>query len=591
MGIKEELIEIQKRLVKRIKQELYAEYCQSNPQIEPYYEDYKKLTDSYERPAAKAELISVIAESDIVYIGDYHTLRQAKKTLIRILEALPASLSLGEAGPANRQIIIGLETFQSRHQPAVDRYINREIDESELLKMVDYDKTWGFNWHNYRMVLDYARNRSIKVVALNTDAFPDGQPTGPPGGRAVTNLTKRDIAAADIITATAKQYPDSLMIVLFGDLHISENHLPKIVEERLAKENLPRRRLIICQNSERIYWKLAAEGLEQSVDLVKIKDRVYGVVNSTPIMVFQSCLNFQNQEKEIAHCPVHQGWCEDTDIPLTDEIAELVKAICDFLNLEPPPADKFSVCTAHDFEALERLKQKAQTREEAQLIEADLAKTESYFVSESNTICLTNLSLNHAAEEAAHFINHHYVQAAIDKIPLEQRPKTPPGPAAKFYQRVIREALGFFGSRIINHKRLCDKERDFEETLIHYGRKKVLTINQREKRSVARMVLEHKKRERDYLDQAADDSIMRKPYRKIYHLPIDLWVGLSQALGYLLGDRLYDGVTQGVIAKSELRELFIRPFIGKNEPAEGYLYLIKRTQNVTELYSGKQEHL
>ncbi|MBI4712657.1 MAG: ChaN family lipoprotein [Planctomycetes bacterium] len=589
MGIKEELIEIQKRLVKRIKQELYAEYCQSNPQIEPYYDDYKKLTDSYERPAAKAELISVIAESDIVYIGDYHTLRQAKKTMIRIMESLTANQS-------DRRIIIGLEAFQSKYQPAVDRYINREIDETELLALVDYDKTWGFNWHNYQMVLDYTRNHSIKVVALNNDTEPGGRPPSLRLRRAgrlpITNLAKRDMAAADIIATTIKQYPDSLMLVLFGDLHISENHLPRVVEERLAKENLLRRRLIICQNSERIYWKLAAEGLEQSVDLVKIKDRVYGVVNSTPIMVFQSCLNFQNQEKEIAHCPVHQGWCEDADIPLTEEIAELVKAICNFLNLEPPPADKFSVCTAHDFEALERLKQKAQTREEAQLIEADLAQTESYFVSESNTICLTNLSLNHAAEEAAHFINHHYVQAAIDKIPHGQRPKIPPGPAAKFYQRVIREALGFFGSRIINHKRLCDKERDFEETLIHYGRKKVLTINQREKREIARMVLEHKKRERDYLDRPTDDSIIRwKPYRKIYHLPINLWVGLSQALGYLLGDKLYEGLTQGVITKSELRELFIKPFIAENEPVEGYLYLIKRTQDVTELYSGKQEHL
>lgn len=561
-----ELIEIQKRLLKRIKQSLYAEYCQTNPWIDAYYEDYKQLTGNYERVVSKAELLDRITESDIVYLGDYHTLRQAQRTLVRILEPLATS-------KFPRRVILGLEMFRAEHQPFIDQFLNGAIEEQDFLKKINYAKTWGFNWNHYKAILNYAREHNIKVYGLNT-----------PDITGKHNLERRDKLVGQTIAGIISENPGALFVILFGDLHISENHLPKSVDQAVHLKGPPEpRRLIICQNSERIYWKLADQGLEQATEAVKIKDRVYCIINSTPLMVFQSCLNWQYQERDLKSCPMHPGWCEgeSTETLLPEEMAELVKEICNFLNLDVPPLDRFTICSAHDFDILDKVKAKLASPIERERIEADLARTESYFVREAGLICLSNLSLNHAAEEAAHLIHYHFALTK-DNTPVQ----VDRAPVDNFYYNVIREALGFFGSRIINHKRLCSKEEDFRSFIARYACKKVMPYWARQEREVASAVLEHIERERNYIDTS-----VWKAYRKIHYFNLDQWVGVSQSLGYILGDKLYNGVMQDIISRGEMRELFLKPFTGAGEPLKSYLYLVRRAESVTEIFPGKDGHL
>jgi len=561
------LIEIQKRLLKRIKQSLYAEYCLTNPWIDEYYEDYKKLTSYYERLVSKAELLDEIIKSNIVYLGDYHTLRQSQKTLVRMLGPIIDS-------GFSRPVVIGLEMFRAEYQPSIDRFLSGGISETGFLKQVNYDKTWGFNWNHYKIILDFARQHNIRVCGLNTRDI-----------KGKNSLDRRDDVIAKTIADMLSQNPKGLNLVLFGDLHISENHLPKKVDQIIVEEGLPvLKRLIICQNSERIYWKLASQELEQTTEAVKIKDGVYCVMNSTPLMVFQSCFSWQYQEEELKSCPVHSGWCqgEAPGTLLPEEMAELVKAICQFLNLEVPPLDRFTICSAHDFDILEKVRRKLSSPIEKERIAVDLARTESYFIREANLICLSNLSLNHASEEAAHLIHYHYALTDKNGKPAEIKRS----PMDNFYYNVIREALGFFGSRVINHKRLCNKEADFRSLLSRYARKRVIPTWVYAERQIIRIVLEHMKREHDYIDTSN-----WKTYRKISYLNIDQWVGVSQSLGYILGDKLYNGVMQNIVSRSEIRELFLKPFGSARESLKSYLYLVRRTESVKEVFSGKEDHL
>jgi uncharacterized iron-regulated protein len=639
MPIREELIEIHKRLVKRFKSELYADYCSQNPEIDKYYDNYKHLTGHYSRIATKQELIEAILNSDVVYLGDYHTLKQSQKTLIRLLEALPKH---------SRQIILGLEMVQWKSQNILDRYMNNKIDEKSFIESIHYENTWGFNWNNYKTILDYAREHKIKVIALNSepifypfrvlaqrtrqDSWSRHAPhfvsrghsvsegkgsllrgrTSLSKGEKITSLYRRDTVAAKIITETLLKNPRSLIIALFGDLHISENHLPRQVDNILLgnKSPLPKK-LIICQNSERIYWQLAKTGEEQSTDVVKIKDNVYCVMNSTPLTVFQSCVQWYNREKELQACLVHQNWCDkDTSTSFLEEVVRLVKVICDFLGLEVPPLDDLTVCTSHDFELLKHIKKETISKEEAKRLEIDMLKTESYFIEKHNIICLTNFSLNHAAEQSAHFIHHYYISDKVKSItrnqlaPLEVtrqearadatgRPTSngvkKPGKLAtqdNFYYTVLREALGFFGSKVINHKRMCYKEQDFEDSLSRYKHRKITQPRLKELKEISIFVVEHKKREKTYLN-----NNLWETYKKISYLSLEEFIGISHALGYILGDRLYEGVLQGVISKSEIRELFLDPFDGENEPLNKYLYLIRRVQTVKETYLRKADHL
>lgn len=565
MPVREELIEIHKRLVKRLKSELYADYCSQNPEIDKYYDDYKRLTNHYSRIATKQELIEVILNSDIVYLGDYHTLRQSQETLIRILKAFPQDF---------HQIILGLEMIQSKSQDILDRYINNQIDEKSFLEFINYENTWGFNWNNYKIIIDYAREHQIKVIALNSGAVFKGK------GEKPTSLYRRDAAAAKVITQTLLSNPKSLFIVLFGDLHISENHLPLQVDNILLEKNLSLpKKLIICQNSERIYWQLALTGEEQITDVVKIKDNVYCVMNSTPLTVFQSSIQWYNREKELKTCLIHKNWCDkDTSTSFLEEVVGLIKIICGFLDLEVPTLDDLTVCTSHDFELLKHIKKDTLSPEEVKKFEIDLLKTESYFIEKYNIICLTNFSLNHAAEQSAHFIHHYYVKDKIKSITRN--------PQNNFYYNVLREALGFLGSKIINHKRMCYKELDFEDFLTQHKHRKITLPKPKELKEISIFVVEHKKRERVYLN-----NNIWKTHKKISYLSLEEFIGISHALGYILGDKLYEGILQGIINRSEIRELFLDPFDVKNEPLNKYLYLIRSVQNVKETYLRKADHL
>jgi hypothetical protein len=62
-------------------------------------------------------------------------------------------------------------------------------------------------------------------------------------------------------------------------------------------------------------------------------------------------------------------------------------------------------------------------------------------------------------------------------------------------------------------------------------------------------------------------------------------------LGYILGDKIYEGILQGKINRSEIRELFLDPFDVKDEPLNKYLYLIRSVQSVKETYLRKADHL
>ena len=581
MSVRQELIEIHKRLVKQLKTELYHEYCRKNPQIDQYYDDYKHLTGRYERIATKQELVEQILASDIVYLGDYHTLRQSQKTLIRILEAIHSD------NKASRPIIIALEMIQSKYQNILDKYLDNKINETAFLKAIDYAKTWGFDWNHYKVILDYAKEHHIPVVALNSESSLSAK------GEKASSLSRRDVLAAKIIAATRIKNHNAVIITLFGDLHISENHLPAQVDKILSSTPSPQfhpviasptgekqshKKLIICQNSERIYWQLAQSGEEQKIDVVKIKDGVYCVMNSTPLTVFQSCIHWYNQERQIQTHPTHQDW-SDSDISTSfiDEVVQLIKTICEFLEMDAPQTDSLTVCTTQDMELLKHIKKETLSPEEARHLETDLLKTESYFIEDADTICLTNLSLNHAAEQASHFIHHKYTE---DKTAHIKR-----NPQNRFYYAILREAMGFFGSKVINHKRMCYKDADFEDFINQYRHKIIPTPRLKEIYLISQFVSEHKKREKDFLETNQWLS-----YKKISYLPVEDFIGISHALGYMLGDKLYDGILQGIIKRAEIHALFTNPFKGP-EALNKYLHLIQRVQTVKETYLRKTEHL
>lgn len=70
---------------------------------------------------------------------------------------------------AHDQLVIGMEMFPRRVQPALDAWIAGELTESQLLSQTDWNRVWQFDPEPYLWILRFARLNQIPVVALNVE--------------------------------------------------------------------------------------------------------------------------------------------------------------------------------------------------------------------------------------------------------------------------------------------------------------------------------------------------------------------------------------------------------------------------------------
>jgi hypothetical protein len=216
----------------------------------------------------------------------------------------------------------------------------------------------------------------------------------------------------------------------------------------------------------------------------------------------------------------------------------LARAIAKFLGLELGDAlDDVAVYAAGDLSFLARMP--GFTRREIRQIERQVLSRESYYIPRARIAYLAGHSLNHAAEEAAHFVRSVASGASEE----------PRGLMDAFYARTLEEAYAFCGSKIVNPRRQCPGEADFVRLARSSG--DAFT------RQVARLVLAHLQLERG-----------RKRTLRPLHGSSELFNGASHALGYMLGERLHYALATGKLSKREVRELFLDPL---HEEGEAFL--------------------
>ncbi len=94
----------------------------------------------------------------IIFLGEEHDRYEHHLAQLSIIKWLHEN---------GHNIAIGMEMFQKQFQDILDEYISGEINEIEFLKRTQYFKRWGYNWKEYKPILDYARKEKIPVIALN----------------------------------------------------------------------------------------------------------------------------------------------------------------------------------------------------------------------------------------------------------------------------------------------------------------------------------------------------------------------------------------------------------------------------------------
>ena len=458
-----------------------------------YLRDYNNAFREYESVIDFQELATMVGRADLVLVGDYHALPAAQR--------FAASLVEQRAQPGDRPVVLGVETIFSRHQPIVDEWWRREIDEAEFRQRIRFDLDWGYEWAPFYELLVTAREHADAVYGL--DCMPRED---------LRKIGARDRHAADKIAEIRQRHPNAVILVLFGESHLAPQHLPRALRSRLPGQRV----LTVLQNVDALYWR-ATGAQQERVEAVRVSDDVVCVFNSTPLEKYESyrlCLSRWNQEGE-----------RQPDIGPT--IYNLIDSLVRFLDVNRyaphnGTQPKFLVdllpevhCGASDAR-LRRLLSRVTS--ETERIEAVLRKVESLgtvYLPAINAFYVREFQMTCAAEEASRFLHH-----ACRGLPLRRNGDqlVTGEPMDRFYARTVEHALAYFGSRVLYPARAAISEQEGCEF---------------SRAACARLMHDALRGDRNRFDAVA------------------------QRLGYTLGGQLYDAYLRGCVSRSVLRHLFL----------------------------------
>ncbi len=537
-------------------------------ELRSYYEAYKKEFRGAAEYSNRPALIAAAQKADIVLVGDYHTFSQSQRSALRLLTDL---WNLDDpTEPNKRGLALGLELVRTEDQKYLDQFLEDAISENELLKKIDYSKKWGFPWENFRPLVLFAKERGLPVLALNTGT---------------SELTARDQHAAEVISQFALANPNRRLVVLYGDLHLASGHIPRKIKTELARAKSKRKILTVFQNSESLYWRLASQGREHTVDVLKLSSDRYCIISAAPWVKLQSYLQWAEASQLID---------EGEGISFHELTTQNLKHLAETLQLPLNSVVDFSIHTVNDLAFLSNSELlRSLTKAELRTIKAQVLgnrtvlipmRTKGTLSSPSIAIYLPSESVN-AVGEAASTLLHASHSGSLDILVDPQR---------HFFQNLLRNMIAYFGSKTLNHKRKCDLEDDFRALANRALGKKPL-LQERTTKKVAGLVLKHCESQRRYLREPNGRYVSRP-------LPISLAIGPNRGsifleatrnLGFIAGEKLYNSFASGKTKLEFIQKIYTTTLngdrISQQNAKKLYLDLLRELQNAPVTHTSKEE--
>ena len=489
-------IRARRTLLRQVKSEVVARLG-----LEP--EDVARFRRRYERElsrpwkiSSKSRLMARIEQSQIIYGGDFHALAQSQRTHLRILRSLET----------DRPVVLALECFARSTQKWLDLYLAGKLSLDELRQRAKWGRAWGFPWEHYRPLFELAKKRGFRLLALNEA----------PGSRHHSSLLKREERAAAVLRRVHMADPQALLYVIFGDLHLAESHLPAMVKSGL-KSKARLRDLIIHMNSEKVYFELARRELELSGEIVEFAPDRFCILSSPPWVQWQSYLLFLEHESESAS---GRGVEDDEfatdadDFDPTDQVADLVRLACGDLAIDLR-VDDLAVYSAEDRSVWSAL-DKGLTADERLVARRLLASGRSFYLPRTGRAFLARLTVNHAAGLAGEFI---HAKLSKRRRPLWKMP-------SDFKAQIWTEAVAYFISKLVNHKRRSESLADLRAQLAMSGQAE-------QGREAMKLAMDHLLSELIWLKQARRRPSRLRARRKTSYIEA------ARILGGIMGERLF----------------------------------------------------
>jgi hypothetical protein len=424
--LKSEIIKLRQKIYKNLKSKALGYEGGKSQELKKYQKDQSKFSMRPFFPSDIDELTNQVNNSRIIYLGDFHTFDQNVRNVLRILKVIINK---------NNQCIIALEMVDSRFQFYIDTYLDGHLTDLEFLECINYHDSWRFPWTHYKLIFESAKKYNIKVVALNTKG----------------NLKERDKFAAKLISHTLQNYPDHQILVLYGELHIAEDKIPR----RVLKHNMVNT-TIIHQNLDEVYWKQIEEN--QSYKIVKFSDYEFCINSAPPWIKYESMIYWYENLCDDPDFDIHEYiiengkkiFSEDTHENFFHICKELIEAIkIDFLVSE---LEDFNLV---DHSALENIEEKISEYNQVlrRFYENLIYTGQSFRLPDQKTFYCSSYSMNRIAYLAGVHIYHYFLnENGLNAFDILMSKKS----NQKFFHLTLESLFGYFFSKVINPHRKCE---------------------------------------------------------------------------------------------------------------------------------------
>jgi uncharacterized iron-regulated protein len=115
-----------------------------------------------DQSAMPEALLDAARQAHLVCVGEQHDDHAHHKFQSALFDALTDS-SKSEEWP----FALGMEMFQRQYQHVLDDYLERRVDDAELVQQSEWKERWGFDYLMYMPMLQSARQKRVQLIALN----------------------------------------------------------------------------------------------------------------------------------------------------------------------------------------------------------------------------------------------------------------------------------------------------------------------------------------------------------------------------------------------------------------------------------------
>ena len=409
-----------------MKEKAYSLEGKVSSELQRYRRDQHRYAKRPFKVVKIEKLFKAIDRASVVYLGDFHSFDQSSRNLERILRRLTSE---------DHSLGLGIEFVQQEDQDIINHYLAGFITEMEFLEMVNYHDSWRFPWTHYKVFFELAKKKKLTILALNT--------TG--------SLKERDKNAAKKIDHFLQENPNTTLLVLFGEYHISPNKIPSLVQEKVKQ-------VIIHQNLDTVYFKLLEQGNPGAKTIVQFNEQEFSLQSSVPWVKYESMIYWYENLCEDPDFDLHEYIMETGTIKFNSNVPEnfiyLVEKIAQALGIRVDSCDieDFNLYDHHQLKYILRKIERVKNPTLKKFYNRLVKHGNSFILPFGNTYYCSSYSINRISFLAGmhlHHINLNSSKTHLDILISKSQ-------IHKFIFLLFQNTLAYISSKIINPYRKCD---------------------------------------------------------------------------------------------------------------------------------------